>query len=127
MFLIFAGRNYYPGGGAGDFITVRPTLREAQLYVQHQHDSSDKYEWEWAHIAELKGDTLVIVAAWCPNTRVSKAHEEYKAEHEDFTTVLAEGVTEQLSWFDYTGYTFAADGDFWEINGVYHLPLSEEA
>ena len=126
MFLIFAGEHHYPNGGAEDFQAVRATLRNAQLYVQHQRDSSDKYErWEWAHVAKPEGLKLTIVAAWFPLHRVFKAKENYEHLHED-ELPLADGVEQALSWYSFSQYSTAADGDFWLIDGVYHLPISEE-
>lgn len=51
IYFIFAGDDYYPGGGAWDFKGVKPTLEEAQ----QRGDELAKI-WDWVHIAEFNED-----------------------------------------------------------------------
>lgn len=52
MYILFAGDQYYPAGGAEDFVGVYDTVDEAKTVVAK--DAPD-----WAHIAHLEdGDFL---------------------------------------------------------------------
>ena len=51
-YLLFAGSQYYPEGGASDFIGFYDTIQDAQIARPEDID--------WAHIAGVDGETLVI-------------------------------------------------------------------
>lgn len=53
-YLVFAGDDHYPIGGAADFVGVYENSITAALGMAHSHD--------WAHVAELTDNGLVIVA-----------------------------------------------------------------
>ena len=53
-YLVFAGDDHYPIGGAADYITEFRTPAEAALGMPRDRD--------WAHVAELSRYGLVIVA-----------------------------------------------------------------
>ncbi len=57
-YLLFAGPNHYPHGGAGDFVGQYDTLTEAMLFVP----PDDEY---WAQVAFASDHGLVIVAVIC--------------------------------------------------------------
>ena len=54
MFIIFAGEEYYPLGGAYDIISVHNNLNKALIAF----DSAVK-EYEWAHIFDTNTSLLV--------------------------------------------------------------------
>lgn len=60
-FLLFAGEQYYPRGGAEDF-QIRGTIEECKAqFESHCEDEG----WQWAHIADP--NTLEILwSAWLP-------------------------------------------------------------
>lgn len=53
-YLVFAGDDYYPAGGAGDFIGAYDEPDEAVLKAPRNRD--------WMHVAELSRFGLVVVA-----------------------------------------------------------------
>ncbi len=57
-YLLFAGSNYHPSGGAADFVKAFATLEEAKAYFEASPRGAD-----WARIACLDGDTLVEVCS----------------------------------------------------------------
>lgn len=57
MFFLFAGADYYPGGGMVDHQGVFPTIEAAQQhFAVHKED--------WAHIATIKDGKLVWLLEW---------------------------------------------------------------
>jgi len=76
VYLLFAGDDYFPAGGMGDFVGVFETLEEAQeegLLVLKDAHLAPRDRWgvdKWAHIAVFEGGTLKLVSAhdgngWC--------------------------------------------------------------
>lgn len=50
MFLVFAGEEYYPCGGWGDFVGSYPTLHEAKEAAAKRYTTSST---GWWHIVDL--------------------------------------------------------------------------
>lgn len=58
MFILFAGKDYYPRGGWEDVVGVYESLEEARLvYVYESGDEYGKYEW--GHIVDLENQVVV--------------------------------------------------------------------
>ena len=57
MFLLFAGNDYYPKGGAEDLYGVFETVQEAVAH--HNTIPMFDYDGGWAHILYLPGGTIV--------------------------------------------------------------------
>lgn len=71
-FLLFAGDNYYPGGGVVDFKgmfeTIEAAKEEHAKHVRNFRKDGLQWEhcdydsgWEWAHIAKLSDSGLEII------------------------------------------------------------------
>ena len=65
-YLLFAGENYYPSGGASDFIAAFDSVDDAKAHAEQQ-----QYKHDWAHIASFDGQTLQEVAEWQMLSRYS--------------------------------------------------------
>jgi hypothetical protein len=57
-FILFAGYTYYPEQGARDFVSAHTTLDAAVDAMETLMAKGDK---DWAHVAELVADDLIIV------------------------------------------------------------------
>ena len=64
-YLLFAGENYYPSGGASDFIAAFDSVDAAKAHAEQEH------RHDWAHIASFDGQTLKEVAEWQVLSRYS--------------------------------------------------------
>jgi hypothetical protein len=58
MYALFAGDNYYPGGGWADFVKSFDTLDMAKDYVQH-----NDAVWDWYQIVDLANQKVVDASA----------------------------------------------------------------
>jgi hypothetical protein len=56
-YLLFAGANYYPSGGANDFIAAFDSVDAAQTHINENLSDVD-----WAHVASFDGQALVKVS-----------------------------------------------------------------
>lgn len=124
MFLIFAGEEYYPSGGAVDFVATSPTLLKAQQLVE-MAEGELKDDHRWVHIAKFDGEFLTVVASWHKNLRVHKDKLGFDFKEPD-NPKFAPGVEEQLTWWSLSEYSWATDGNFWIIDGIHHLPLLKD-
>jgi hypothetical protein len=57
MFILFAGQDYYPGGGWEDFIGMYESLEEAREAFYKSGYSVIKYEW--GHVVDLENQVVV--------------------------------------------------------------------
>lgn len=55
IYLLFAGNEYYPSGGAKDFRGTFDTSEAAQIA---------RPNCDWAHVAEFDGKTMRILREW---------------------------------------------------------------
>lgn len=71
QYLLFAGYNYYPGGGMNDFVEEFSTVEDAK---RHAANVSDSYgsEYDWWHIYDA-------------HTGLVYYHEDFDDEDEDLT------------------------------------------
>lgn len=58
MYLVFAGRNYYPNGGFEDFAGRFVSLEDAQAFVNSEEQ---QLLCDWWQIVEVIGDSLEMV------------------------------------------------------------------
>lgn len=56
-FALFAGQDYYPGGGWEDFVGMYESLEEALEAYKSDGDSVIKYEW--GHVVDLENQVVV--------------------------------------------------------------------
>ena len=57
-FALFAGQNYYPGGGWEDFVGMYESLEEArEAFYKSGKDSVIPYEW--GHVVDLENQVVV--------------------------------------------------------------------
>jgi len=61
-YLLFAGYDYYPAGGWGDFIEAFPTFEEAAVGRATYEKKRD-----WIHIVDLARLEQVYEASWAPD------------------------------------------------------------
>jgi hypothetical protein len=58
-YLLFCGSEYYPAGGADDYVGAFDSIADAKEYLTAQPA-------EWAHIATFDGKRMQIVCAYGP-------------------------------------------------------------
>ena len=58
MFILFAGQDYYPGGGWEDFVGMYESLEEAREAFYKSNDDS-VIPYEWGHVVDLKNQVVV--------------------------------------------------------------------
>jgi hypothetical protein len=68
-YLLFAGQNYYPGGGAHDCVGAYEYSYEPSAIEWAERFDVDTAEWswdhaEWKHLARIDATGLTIVRAW---------------------------------------------------------------
>lgn len=68
LWLLFAGRDYYPSGGAYDCLGVfYGTENAAVTWATALDVDTDRESWdqfEWKHLATVRDGNLVVVKAW---------------------------------------------------------------
>ncbi len=62
MIHIFAGIHYYADGGMHDYVGHTNTLDNGKAWLHNARNNKGQ-NYQWAHLAELKEDKLVL-AAW---------------------------------------------------------------
>lgn len=55
-FILFGGEQYYPSGGANDFIGSFGSVEEAYMYLAH---NSHK-EYDWWHVFDTHLDKIIV-------------------------------------------------------------------
>lgn len=63
-FMLFAGRQYYPLGGADDLVKTYPTVTEADQEVVGELSS----DFSWAHVYDVETGKMVSRWEWSANT-----------------------------------------------------------
>lgn len=56
-YLLFAGDNYYPGGGWKDFVDDCDDKKEAELFIKHW--SRKSLTGTWAHVVDSHSGKIV--------------------------------------------------------------------
>lgn len=69
MFLLFAGDDYYPSGGARDCVAIREHSDEpAAVEWAERFDTDESVSWwdypDWKHLARVDDSGLTIVRRW---------------------------------------------------------------
>lgn len=59
-FFVFGGAQYYPSGGAGDFMGAFRTLPEATAFVD-ECIRKTKHDLDWIGVEEWDGETFVTI------------------------------------------------------------------
>jgi len=52
QYLLFAGMNYYPGGGWNDFKGAFETIEEAVAEVTQRQEQNNTEGWDWYHVVD---------------------------------------------------------------------------
>lgn len=61
-YLLFAGENYYPGGGWDDYVTDADTVEELRDLLKRMGDSDDSsHDWDWWQIIDIEEGKVVDV------------------------------------------------------------------
>jgi len=66
-YVLFGGANYYPTGGAADFLCAYDNLEDAKDGARYYlgktvpRANQDDVDIEWAHVAERKPDRTCLV------------------------------------------------------------------
>ncbi len=90
VYLLFSGQNYYPQGGAGDFVSTHESLEAARAAVNVEETKrADK----WAQVASFDGETLEVedeFGSWYtgPKSGPEGQFKGWKSERPDVFPVL---------------------------------------
>lgn len=58
-FLVFAGNNYYPGGGWSDFVSAHDTVDEARGAVTAEYQRQQPVKPDWHQIVDTERGVIV--------------------------------------------------------------------
>ncbi len=58
MYIVFGGVQYYPDGGANDFIGIRTDINDA-IALAESFTNGDEYAEKWAHVFSVDEEGVV--------------------------------------------------------------------
>lgn len=84
FFLLFAGKDYYPEGGARDCIGALQSSDESDAVEWAEQFDADTGHWwahaDWKHLARIDAAALTIVRAWARDHQLVPVEGGHRAE-----------------------------------------------